>query len=645
MNNNLSKISLIDIVSCNEYFRTEAVLCQIDIEKGIEPLATKRLNNYIHQFMLYLLVNSCPLVTIKETENDYLKNLIIGYACDRLKYLRAKYTNTPIYRHERDTEIFSVISSDDWLSVTGEEIEEADEPTLKKSKMTAHLYTMESFFKSLVFKNFPGNIVNYMYKDICKQLQLARQEILENQWASVYLTFSPVEMSLLINSFFDVHLEILEDEPNLTNLDACLYLLSVGMTTIAEYLVAEMVELASMKSSYQKVLSISEFMSCCYDDELCQVINCGSLVYFPTAFISSRDFVTFCEERPFPMIDSNQHLSALPFELHEIILQFFDDLEQLLNMRLVCKYWNYLIVTSDDIWKHLCFHSLIRHSMFEFATSTSLSLSNFSLVGKGKQITSYLELFFVRINPWIRAKSYCIRPDFTELCFGGAILGNVVEGADNQTIEKPPIEFLKELEKSLYISLNSKSIYDHTPSFDALTFPIGRSKLGGFPEIPTEWESWFYNSNIWSNGDTFIAQINFEDMDTLVSASVLPSHGILYLFITANDSVKTYFYEGDTTKLKPCNMERIPDEGFNSIGDESHPLIFEDSIFYHCGVDAMDEMMNYDNIFSINSGLQDPNPNLFCLHFCYDPCELEFTFNALQFKKKDFTSLKLTDRH
>ena len=644
-NKHLSNLSLIDIVSCNNYFRTEAVLFQINSVKGIEPLATKRLNSYIHQLILYLLVNSGPLVSIKETENDTLKNLIIYYACDRLQYLRAKFTTDPIYKHEGDVEIFSCISSEDWLNVTGDEVQdESSDRLVKKSKITNHLYTMENFFKSLVFKYFAGKVVKYMYEEICERLKSARKEIFENSiGSSVTLTFSVQEMSVMLNSFFDLNCDILEDDSSQMNTDEVLYLLAVGMTTIAEYLVAEAVELAEVHSNHE-VVSISAFLACCDDEELCQVISFGSLLYFPTSFVSPRDFITFCNEHPIRITYSSHEnqLSELPCELHETILQYFDDLEQLLNMRLVCKYWNDIIITTEDIWKHLSFHSLIRHSLFSFATTSDLSLSNFVSVGEGKQITSYMEFFFARINPWIRTKSYFMSTNFSELCFGGSCTSFEKDGTEINLIkhESPSLETLRGLESSIYVSLHSQILPQPVRAFNAVTFPIiGKSKLGGFPDIPIEWESWFYNSDIWTANDFFVAQVNFEDMNTLISGCMLPAHGILYIFNTTEGVVKTYSYEGDMTK--PCDMNRIPMTIRNSISDESLPIIFEDALFYYASI--MDDMQNFERIFSIHLGSDDEYPDLFQFQFTHWKVRhnLCFAFRASEFKNKNFHSLQL----
>ena len=99
--------------------------------------------------------------------------------------------------------------------------------------------------------------------------------------------------------------------------------------------------------------------------------------------------------------------------------------------------------------------------------------------------------------------------------------------------------------------------------------PIGTSKFGGNPDVPKDFE-WFYYTGEDFNGVTqkrplsFLAQINCEEINNYDADGLLPSKGILYFFYELSTmtwgfdpghkgSAKVYYFDGDVTELIRTN--------------------------------------------------------------------------------------------
>lgn len=100
--------------------------------------------------------------------------------------------------------------------------------------------------------------------------------------------------------------------------------------------------------------------------------------------------------------------------------------------------------------------------------------------------------------------------------------------------------------------------------------PIGASKFGGKPDVPKDFE-WFYYCGQDYNGETknrplsFLAQINCEEVSQYDQDSLLPSKGILYFFYELSTmtwgfspedkgSAKVYYFNGDVSQLIRTNF-------------------------------------------------------------------------------------------
>ena len=108
--------------------------------------------------------------------------------------------------------------------------------------------------------------------------------------------------------------------------------------------------------------------------------------------------------------------------------------------------------------------------------------------------------------------------------------------------------------------------------------PIGTSKFGGNPDVPINFE-WFYYSGEDFNGVTkkrplsFLAQINCEELNKYDEDSLLPSKGILYFFYELSTmtwgydpknkgSAKVYYFAGDVTELIRTNFPNDMEDDF-----------------------------------------------------------------------------------
>lgn len=95
---------------------------------------------------------------------------------------------------------------------------------------------------------------------------------------------------------------------------------------------------------------------------------------------------------------------------------------------------------------------------------------------------------------------------------------------------------------------------------------IGKSKIGGSPDLPKDFE-WF---KFKENPMSFLAQINLSEISDYDIDNKLPNKGILYFFYDSEQNVwgfdpkdkagsKVFFYDGDVSELerkeKPNNLD------------------------------------------------------------------------------------------
>jgi len=119
---------------------------------------------------------------------------------------------------------------------------------------------------------------------------------------------------------------------------------------------------------------------------------------------------------------------------------------------------------------------------------------------------------------------------------------------------------------SLLKTIQKNGIRIHYDADFKGTCPIGSSKIGGQPDLPVDFE-WYYfegeafDGTITNRPLSFLAQIDCEEASNFDKESVLPKKGMLYFFyeletmtwgLASEDknSAKVYHYSGDKSKLK-----------------------------------------------------------------------------------------------
>jgi len=96
--------------------------------------------------------------------------------------------------------------------------------------------------------------------------------------------------------------------------------------------------------------------------------------------------------------------------------------------------------------------------------------------------------------------------------------------------------------------------------------PVGYSKIGGKPDLPPDFEWFYYNGKIHDNGVnghplSFLAQINCEEAHKYDKDALLPSKGMLYFFYELDSlawgydpkskgSARVYYHPGSVSELQ-----------------------------------------------------------------------------------------------
>ena len=119
------------------------------------------------------------------------------------------------------------------------------------------------------------------------------------------------------------------------------------------------------------------------------------------------------------------------------------------------------------------------------------------------------------------------------------------------------------------VKLNSISLrFEKEYSYD---LPIGASKVGGHPDLPTDFHWYYFESKSMITDETrsrplsFLAQINCKDVKEYDMDNRLPDCGILYFFYELESMVwgfdpkdkgcaKVFYYNGDLSGLKRTNF-------------------------------------------------------------------------------------------
>ncbi len=119
-----------------------------------------------------------------------------------------------------------------------------------------------------------------------------------------------------------------------------------------------------------------------------------------------------------------------------------------------------------------------------------------------------------------------------------------------------------------YLEPKLKNSIQITPKItNEESIDIGKSKIGGSPDLPKDFE-WF---EFKENPMSFLAQINLNEISDYDIENKLPNKGILYFFYDSEQNVwgfdpkdkagsKVFFYDGDVSKLERKEKPNSLDE-------------------------------------------------------------------------------------
>jgi uncharacterized protein YwqG len=185
-----------------------------------------------------------------------------------------------------------------------------------------------------------------------------------------------------------------------------------------------------------------------------------------------------------------------------------------------------------------------------------------------------------------------------------------IRGKSGNDLRRDSMEF-----STLLQSIQKSSIiiqYDQNFNSEC---PIGTSKIGGKPDLPSDFE-WSYYEGISYKDEagnrplSFLAQINCEEASKFDKDSMLPSKGMLYFFYELATmtwgfdpkdagSAQVYYFPGDTSELSRtdfpsdlCDDYKIPEMPI-SFSPRTELPTFDEFIELHDGFD-WDQMDEYD---------------------------------------------------
>ncbi|KAL9652418.1 hypothetical protein ABK040_012073 [Willaertia magna] len=400
-----------------------------------------------------------------------------------------------------------------------------DKNNLKKRKVNEKLYTLNNYFKSYFEKYNIGELGQYA------KLQKLNED------------FDTEKLMNFILQHFDYNPQILIEE------DRDPILIFIGLTSILEYFASEIIQLSG-NASKDLCTVFSPFtmnLAITLDEELAKIalnsiyFNEIDLNYFIGSDLKEIPEINLKNNLQNNLqnnsLQSDNLYSTIPNELHTLILRYFDNLNNLLKMRLVCKNWNYFILKDKNIWKYLTFHSLIKENIFNSIDSTftinemenilqnSLTLPNSPLCDN----SAYLRIlkYFVKQNDWFNIYNLLVKSNLN-------IKKIICDKIDNYNNNYKNNLTDNSFRVSIFGALNhlqSKSIDQHL---------VGITKIGGILDAPKNKLADFCKL---SNDYLFIAQINCKEISAFLSARLLPKTGMIYFFINQSKHTPLVLYE------------------------------------------------------------------------------------------------------
>ncbi|KAL9644265.1 hypothetical protein ABK040_005726 [Willaertia magna] len=353
----------------------EEVCDSATILSDVEEKIKQQLMIILYKFIIY----SDDLFTIKEGKEE-LYEMIDNYVIEREK-VQDEILGVTSMSVDEQIELFDVVICDD-NNLQNANSQNINNLQQKKRKVTKKEYTLDNYFKTYCLKYF-GKFGPKIYKKVKRDLQntIDNYEDSKNAYSeedkendSDEDDIEEIEYryySVLVKDYKSIKELILKSfDYNYYLFDGFyenINLLFIGYVIILEYFTELILNYdENIISTRRMELAITK------NEELKNTVR--NMIYFPEIDLN---YLYGSNLNEVPLINNNiidcndkNSFCTIPNELHSIILRHFDSFNELLQMRLVCKNWNYLILKDQEIWKHLTYHSLIKERIFTMIDSS-----------------------------------------------------------------------------------------------------------------------------------------------------------------------------------------------------------------------------------------------------------------------------------
>ncbi|KAL9650607.1 hypothetical protein ABK040_016324 [Willaertia magna] len=544
----------------------------------------KKFTDLIHRFVIYLLLESKPLFTIKESEKDHLGMILKEYSIKRpLQYLNVKeqYKGKTFYNDNKNfPSLFEVYNNnkiiDNTLQNTSEnntlqkessllekennelkndpineeneeEIEVSSDDDEEEGRRIKNLKKK----KKKIIEYVPSFISNYFLNITKKYFPESKfrttifNEIKFKSFEDTYfkinrLCFDDLILSNFITKFFNINFDIFKNNENNenTNLDKE-YLLEIicrGFCAIGESIVTEfLVKMFETNIRYEFENDFVYFTK--LRDHFIATVNYLNIYCFSLLFTNDINMIQSFKDLTTLPIDGNtlmkqqqqlnnqlekndllllhKLLSKLPIDIHSVILRFIDNYKELLELRLVCKHWNNLIVNNNDIWKYHCYYTLISDSLFPHCDTQSLPFSKFE---KRFNVKFAFTLFFTKIKPFLNIRNY------------------TVDDKNAKKLKKQKGIEDYNFKSCIYISPTNLLFAKGSTKVIDTTSNVSIISRAFQPDLPSGMKM--------KDDEIFYGQLNCKELSKFFSGSYLPETGMIYIFKhTIDDTIRIEYSE------------------------------------------------------------------------------------------------------
>ncbi|EFC42767.1 hypothetical protein NAEGRDRAFT_69196 [Naegleria gruberi] len=547
--------------SCTDHYESDSEYeCRddlFDLNRFTQPIhvgldltieGSRKLGHYLLIIMWRLILKSPMLFRVRDEAKEQVK-LLEKFCCQRHEEFREVCSNHHLFE-DSSVEVFDDMQV--WASMReSEENETREYEGEKRIKLDAEslskVYTLSNYFATIVKKYIFGELAKHgtveIYKFITKQNKIA-------------LTFKIEELRDMVLKYFEYTPSMLPLEDQ----DVKLYF--IGMTALLEYLAADMIELGgnAARDARQEYITPS-----CFEIATSGDAELERTVLFHMNHLPLVDFNYFygANQTVLPPIDVNEkansgeefNFTQLPTELHHTILKNVSSLEELLEMRLVCKQWNYFIMNDNDIWKSLICNNMISEDLFRFCDSTFTVDELETILSRGKDLKplhfgQQVINHFYEKNDWKSLYFILVRRHLTFIrdldlmksreFFDVFQLDSSVESYDNS-------------KKKLQIGI-TKGLFAYFNFTKHLS-----SRVSSKVYIPKDALSEFLK---FGNNYSLVGVIDFSKFSSFISCRLFPKNGLLYCFYHKINQADFLFFENYSLESEQLIEFEIKDKTF-----------------------------------------------------------------------------------